>query len=100
MSDIEQTERGFDRFEFTDDYGEECSLQISSSAEDYKIWLGINKPVPRLMSYHINGGKPNGWVDHPLHPETFTSGRMHLTRDQVKILLPYLNKFVETGEIQ
>jgi hypothetical protein len=66
---IEKTERGFDIIEFLDRYGVECSLQKSSLATEDCIWLGVNE------------------------------SRMHLTQGQVKALLPYLQRFVDTGEI-
>ncbi len=40
-----------------------------------------------------------GWANVPMHPDVFISGRMHLTIDQVKTLIPILEKFIETGEI-
>jgi hypothetical protein len=75
-----QTHRGFRLYEFKDHYGEDCSLQKSSLADTDAIWLGIDKPKPTPI-----GG--------------LVSGRMHLTRKQVKALLPKLVKFVETGEL-
>lgn len=71
----DKTGRGFDLVNFIDDYNHECSLQKSSSAEDEKIWLGMDK------------ADTNGY------------GRMHLTREHVRQILPYLHRFVETGEI-
>jgi len=67
-----KTQKGFEITEFEDTYGVECSLQMSSSAEEDKIWLGVN---------HVN------------------VYRMHLNREQVAELLPYLERFVETGRI-
>lgn len=67
---LKQTQRGFDIGVFTDFNGVECSIQKSSVATDDLIWLG---------------------------PE---SGRMHLTRAQVENLLPNLQKFAETGDLQ
>jgi hypothetical protein len=66
---IEKTERGFDIIEFLDRYGNGCSLQKSSLATEDCIWLGVNE------------------------------SRMHLTQGQVKALLPYLQRFVDTGEL-
>lgn len=68
---MRQTERGFDILEFKDRYGKECSLQKSSLATEDCIWLGVNS----------------------------ARGRMHLTQDMVRDLLPYLNNFVETGDL-
>lgn len=66
---IELNNRGFLIAEFKDRNDEECSLQKSSLASEDCIWIGAN--------------------EH----------RMHLTRKQVSDLLPFLNKFVETGEL-
>lgn len=66
---IDKTDRGFNITLFNDDNGNRCSLQESSSADESKIWLGVS---------------PH---------------RMHLTRGQVKELLPHLKKFVKTGEL-
>jgi len=98
-----KTIRGFNITKFTDTYGAECSLQKSSSIED-KIWLGVNDANPQIMkSQAAKHGLPlvegNGWMDFPLHEDVLLTTRMHLDRDQVKELLPYLNKFVETGDI-
>ena len=41
----------------------------------------------------------NGWVKFEIPKEVLLSTRMHLTRKQVKELLPLLQKFVETGEL-
>lgn len=66
---METTNRGFDITSFKDNNGEQCSLQKSSSAIQDKIWLGVHE------------------------------NRMHLTREQVSELLPYLTNFVNNGEL-
>lgn len=71
---VEQTSRGFGLVNFTDKYDQSCSLQKSSLATEDCIWFGVD----------------NAAITHP---------RMHLTQDMVKELLPYLQKFVETGEL-
>jgi len=68
--DIRKTDRGFAIVEFTDRYGNPCSLQGSSLATEDAIWLGDNE------------------------------ARMHLTQETVAALLPLLEGFVNTGEIQ
>jgi hypothetical protein len=88
-----QTERGFDYSEFTDRYGEKCSIQKSSLAFENAIWFGIDKPKPLVC---IHG---EGWKEVPLPPGTMLSGRMHLTQEQVRELLPILQKFAVTGEL-
>ena len=64
-----KTSRGFGHISFNDKNKIKCRLQKSSSAIKNKIWLGI--------------------YDH----------EMHLTQKQVKQLLPYLKRFVKTGDI-
>jgi len=66
---ITHTLRGFELIEFLDDNGQECRLSQSSSAEAYKIWLGV------------------------------TENRMHLTQQQVSDLIPHLRQFVQTGSL-
>ena len=70
-------EKGLNKISFEDDYKQQCSLQKSNAALENKIWFGIEKD--------INGKNINA--------------RMHLTQEQVRDLLPYLQKFVNTGEI-
>jgi hypothetical protein len=69
MLDLKLTERGFAIAEFTDFYGEPCSIQKSSFATKDLIWLGIG------------------------------ANRMHLTQATVADLLLLLHRFVETGEL-
>jgi hypothetical protein len=104
MSELYQTERGFDRLEFTDKYGAECSLQKSSAADEDCIWLGINSADPQIMAsvakaYGIETEKQSGWIPYPVPKEVLFSTRMHLTQELAAMLLPYLQKFVETGEL-
>ncbi len=66
---LKKSDRGFKYAHFEDYNGNQCSIHESSLATDYCLWLGVR-----------NGG---------------TS--MHLTRKQVKKLIPHLQKFVETG---
>ena len=75
---IENNERGFGVGNFEDYYGAPCSIQESSLATDNAIWFGVDD---------VNHG---GFTDY---------GRMHLTQDQVKRLLPYLTYFADTGEL-
>jgi hypothetical protein len=92
-NEITSTERGFSIVDFTDAYGDKCSLQKSSSAESDKIWLGLNKPI--LSSLVIG----EGWKDFQLPGGVLAFSRMHLTREQVAKLLPHLQRFVDTGDI-
>lgn len=72
-----RSETGLSKITFEDDYKQQCSLQKSNAALENKIWLGVDKD--------INGKAVNA--------------RMHLTQDQVRELLPFLQKFAETGEV-
>jgi hypothetical protein len=91
--EVKQTARGFDYTNFADRYNEKCSLQKSSLAFEDCIWLGVDKPKPMILK------KGSGWVEYPLPDEVELNGRMHLTRDMVRELLPHLQKFVETGDL-
>lgn len=97
---LTQTGRGFNVYKFKDSYGESCSLQMSSSAMEPKIWLGTDNP--KLMMMASKGQKDGrGWITIPVHEDLhIMPTRMHLTIDQVKELLPILQKFVETGDIE
>lgn len=95
-----KTNRGFIVIKFKDANGIECSIQKSSSALSDKIWLGANK----IGLQEFRTGE--GWKDrnefdddHSIEHHFIANNRMHLTRKQVKKLLPILQKFVETGEI-
>jgi hypothetical protein len=78
---------------FTDQNSVDCSLQKSSIATDDLIWFGCSDANPRAL---IPG---EGWLKVPMPEEYVANTRMHLTRQQVADLLPYLQKFVEEGEI-
>lgn len=106
---IKATERGFPFSDFKDLYGEKCSIQKSSIVHPQCIWLGISEVRPRIMSRDaIKLGlreqtfdeRDNGWVDFEIFKEVSLNARMHLTQGMVKKLLPLLQRFVETGEIQ
>lgn len=97
-----KTIRGFGRVDFKDYGGVECSIQKSSLATDEAIWFGSNKlGVSEFVAFR----QPSAWKDmpeldeHTMEHHYVGNNRMHLTREQVKELLPILTKFVETGEI-
>ena len=96
--EIKKTQRGFDIVEFNDEYGESCTLQKSSLADKDCIWLGIYNPKAKILASKIikNG---TGWADYPLPDDVEIHSRMHLNREQVQSLLPFLQKFVMTGDI-
>lgn len=98
------TARGFALYEFQDRNGEKCSLQKSSIATEDCIWLGIDDANPVIMASDVRKlglalAEANGWVPYPIPPEVLLSTRMHLTRKQVKALLPILKHFAKTGEV-
>lgn len=104
------TQRRFPHVTFTDRYGAECSIQLSSLATDDAIWLGVDDADPKIMARDAHRMKLdhllpesgperlNGWVTYPLPEEVLLTTRMHLTKEQVKALLPILQRFAETGE--
>src|SRR5687768_5576870 len=101
---IEFTVRGFPTAKFTDFYEKKCSIQLSSLADERCIWLGIDDPEPKIMardaaSHGIETSKNVGWVPYPIPEAVQVVTRMHLSIDQVKALLPVLQRFVETGDI-
>lgn len=63
------TERGFRRLEFTDQFGELCSIQESSIIGNPTIWLGCG------------------------------SNRMLLTQEMAKGLIPILKNFIQNGSL-
>jgi len=90
---IEKTERGFTFAKFKDYYNSECSIQLSSLADDRCIWLGVDEPKAKRMT-------DSGWKDYPLPENVMITTRMHLNIEQVELLLPILQNFVETGELE
>lgn len=105
---LKKTSRGFSIGKFIDRYDNECSIQKSSLAFEECIWLGLDNANPQIMSRDaIRMGlrkqtfdeNDNGWVKYEIPKEVSLNTRMHLTRKQVKELLPLLQKFVETGEL-
>jgi hypothetical protein len=87
------TSRGFAIISFTDQYGVECSLQKSSLATDDCVWFGCNDANPKVL---VHG---EGWKPVEMPSQYIANTRMHLNREMVKELLPFLNHFVETGEL-
>jgi len=90
-----ETQTGFTLINFDDLYGVHCSLQKSSLATEDAIWLGVDDANPQIF----NADAICGWKPYPIPDTVLLSTRMHLTRDQVKALLPHLQRFVKTGEI-
>ncbi len=63
---------------------------------DDNIWLGIDKPKLTVFEDE-NMGK---YIETVIPKTWMVDSRMHLSRKQVAELLPILQKFVETGELQ
>ena len=102
---FEKTERGFDVGNFTDRYGSPCSLQHSSLATEDAVWFGVDDPNPQVLASKaaalgIKTTETTGWIPYPVPEDVLISTQMHLTRDQLAELIPYLIGFVETGRIQ
>lgn len=99
-----KTARGFALRHFDDHYGVPCSIQKSSLAFKDAIWLGVDDPQPKVLareaaSVGVQTEERTGWVAYPIPDAVQLHTRMHLTRAQVKKLLPVLQQFVETGNI-
>ena len=102
---IEKTERGFAILRFEDSYGISCSLQKSSIATRDSIWLGVDDPNPKILAnlaekFGIYTKQKVGWIEYPIPKEVSLITRMHLNREQVTQLIPVLQKFVDTGELE
>lgn len=102
---LNKTQRGFSISEFEDRYGQKCSLQKSSLATEDAIWLGVDDANPKIMASDakrlgISTDANNGWIKFEIPKEVLLSTRMHLTQDQVRELLPFLQRFAETGELE
>jgi hypothetical protein len=105
--EIKKTARGFDLIEFEDHYGEIITIQKSSLASGDAIWFGPKDSNPKIMKSQaeahgiklVEGEEVSGWTEYPLPSEVIINTRAHLTRKQVKQLLPILKRFVKTGEI-
>jgi len=102
--EITSTQRGFAIGKFKDQYGSQCSIQKSSAATRDCIWLGVDDPKPEIMvsdarRLGITESVKNGWMPYEIPKEVSISTRMHLSREDVKKLLPLLQKFAETGSL-
>ncbi len=81
------TDRGFERVDFIDSYGQECSLQASSAIGEYPdswdrpgtsfVWLGATDKGPHLDEL----------------------SRMHLNREQVAELVVHLQAWLGVGRL-
>lgn len=104
MLKFTNTGRGFACCEFKDADGQSCRLQKSSAAERDCVWLGVTDPKPSVLAQHaqrfgLKTDKTEGWIDYPIPEDVLIHTEMFLTKEQVAELLPVLQRFVETGEI-
>lgn len=102
---LEKTNRGFGIINFEDSYGVGCSLQESSNGSETSVWLGVSKANPLVMAsmaagYGVFTPETTGWVPYPIPDDVLLHTRMHLTQDMVKQMLPTLQHFAETGELE
>lgn len=104
---LTETELGYRKIEFTDFYGEGCSVQESSIIDDdcedawdnpgsSCLWIGIDTPTIKILT------EDKGWqkVEIP-HPEekVLHSGRMHVDRKQVKQIRDALTHWLENKRL-
>lgn len=104
MLTYKPTGRDFPKYDFSDHYGNGCSLQTSSLVEPECIWLGIDNANPMIMAreaaaHGVHTREMTGWVRFPVPESVLMTTRMHLTREQVAELIPVLQHFVDTGDL-
>jgi len=92
------TNRGFKLIKFADLYETKCNIQKSSLATEDAIWIGVESANPQILASKTEKGG-TGWVSYPIPEDVLLKTRMHLNREQIKALIPILQKFVNTGEI-
>lgn len=98
---VERTERGFAIIKFTDERNATCTLQKSSQMEPECVWLGVENVDPKILVSDFRNGQTCGkWIPVPFPEGTLFHSRMHLTQEQVKELLPLLQKFADSGELE
>ena len=109
---LERTSHGFVYGSFKDKYGQTCSLQKSSRVaagpDDECIWLGVENKhgtvkifatSPEAKFFHGNGWQEIYLAECFVGCDVRVPDRMHLTQKMVKMLLPALQHFAETGEL-
>lgn len=98
------TERGFPFWGFTNRRGEACEVQKSSLATEDAIWFGLADANPVIMAKDaralgIRTEAKTGWVPYPIPKQVLLNTRMHLTREEVRDLIPVLQHFANAGEL-
>lgn len=99
---VETTNRGFSIINFRDHNGVECSIQQSSAidlsadrdAGGSFLWLGCNRADPK---YFVPHGDP-AWRPVEMPKDYVANTRMHLTRENVAMLIYQLQSWLDTGE--
>ena len=96
--------RGFQGWKGKDFYNHEFSIQKSSLASEDCIWFGLSAADPKVLhgdarKLGVETSATSGWVRYPIPEKVSLNTRMHLSRDQVKALLPVLHHFVQTGDL-
>ena len=103
---ISTTNRGFTIHDFKDSKGVQCSIQESSACatnDGAYLWVGCDSTT--ISIFHPN--QTPSWVDRdptemaqmlwPEVPYTVSNNRMHLSREDIKAMLPSLEYFVKHG---
>lgn len=100
--EITTTGRGFRIIRFPEKNGNICTMQKSSAAMVDAIWLGSETIGIKKFTPGETDWQDLTEFDEPANDGVsyIANNRMELTRDQVERLLPYLQRFVETGEIE
>jgi hypothetical protein len=96
---IRRTNRGFKVAEFIDRHGEKCSIQESSLATEYAIWLGLDDIKLQVKGWHPAWPERYRKMTKEEQKNILTAGRMHLTQEMAAALIPLLQHFVETGRL-
>ncbi len=99
MFNLTKTNRGFKLIEFNDLYDVKCNIQKSSLATEDAIWFGVEYADPKIMASKTPEGG-TGWVSYNIPDDVMFTTRMHLSREQVRKLLPILQRFADNGELE
>lgn len=106
IGEFDRTQRGFGKVKFKDGYGNECSIQQSSSAMDDYLWIGTDnaKGTAVVMAVDaercgVHTDQRYGWVPFPIPEPVLIHDRMHLNRKDVRKLVKRLNLWLRTGEL-
>jgi len=104
MNELKQqtTDRGFKFGEFYDQYNNKCSIQQSSIADEPCIWLGVDDANPQILAskakqFGLETEETTGWIPYPVPKDVLLSTRMHLSEENVKMLVGALQNWLDTG---